>query len=58
MVEAREDLALVAEATQDRIGIHAALDELDGDDLFVLLVGPPGEKTTPIPPLPSRFETW
>ena len=39
VVEAREDLPLVAEVTQHGVGIHAALDELDRDELLVLTVG-------------------
>ena len=43
MIEAGKDLPLVAEPTQHRLRIHAALDELDRDLLLVLPVGAPGE---------------
>ncbi len=43
VIEAREDLPLVAEAAQHGLRIHAALDELDRDLLLVLPVGAPGE---------------
>ena len=33
MVEAGEDLALGAEAPHDRLGVHAALEDLEGDAL-------------------------
>ena len=43
VIEASEDLALVAEAAQHRLRIHAALDELDRDLFLVLAVGAPRE---------------
>ncbi len=38
--EAREDLALGAEAGEDELAVHAAADELDRDAAFVLGIGP------------------
>ena len=43
VIEAGEDLPLVAEAAQHGLRVHAALDELDGDLLLVLAVGAPRE---------------
>src|SRR5215469_12971820 len=43
MLEAREDLALGVEAAQHCIGIHAALDDLDGGALLELAVGAFGQ---------------
>ena len=38
MLEGGEDLPLVAEAAQDLVGVHAALDDLERDALLELLV--------------------
>jgi hypothetical protein len=47
VVERGEDLPLVAEALEDELGVHAALDELDGDALVVLVVGADGQVDRP-----------
>ena len=38
VIEMRQDLPLVLEALQDVVGIHAALDHFDGDQLAELIV--------------------
>ena len=38
MIEGGENLALVAKASQDEVGIHAALDQLDGGALVEFVV--------------------
>ncbi len=43
VVQAREDAALGMEAGQDFIGIGAALEQLDRDQLFEVLVRAPGQ---------------
>ncbi len=43
MLQGGEDLALVAEAAQDLVGVHATLDQLDGDPLLELLVRAVGQ---------------
>jgi hypothetical protein len=43
MLESREDLPFAKESREDLIGIHAALDELDGHPLAELTVRPLGE---------------
>ena len=42
-LEAGEDLALVAEAAEDGVGVHPALDQLDRDALLKRVVCPLGE---------------
>ncbi len=44
MVEAREDLALGAEAPHDRVGVHPAFEDLDGDALVEHVVVAHGEE--------------
>src|SRR5665213_1795019 len=43
VIQICEDLALVAEAAQDFLGVHAALDDFEGDLLDVFLVVAEGE---------------
>ena len=43
MLQGGEDLALVAKAAQDLVGVHATLDQLDGDPLLELLVRAVGQ---------------
>ena len=43
MIEAGEDLPFIPKMAQHRIRVHAALDDLDRDLLFVLLVGTLGQ---------------
>ena len=38
VVEAGQDLSLVAKMTEHRVGVHAAFDQLDCDLLLVLLI--------------------
>ena len=40
MLQVRQDLPLLPEAAQHEIGIHAALQQLDGDLLLVLVIVP------------------
>ncbi len=44
MFEVGENLTLHHEATQNCVGVHAPVDELDGHLLAVLLIGPHREK--------------
>ncbi len=39
MLESGQDLAFMAETAEDVIGVHAALDQLEGDPLLELSVG-------------------
>src|SRR5437016_564962 len=44
MFQIGEDLPLHHEPTQDDVRVHAAVDELDGDLLAILIVSPNGKK--------------
>ncbi len=52
MFQVGEDLSLHHEAAQDRVGVHAAIDELDGHLFAILIIGADREKDVPIPPWP------
>ena len=56
MVEAGQNLSLVAKMAQHRIAVHAALDQLDRDLLFVLLIGALGQIDRTHPAAPIHFE--
>ena len=47
VLEAGEDLTLVAEAADDGIGVHAAFEDLDGDALLVRVVAADGQIDRP-----------
>jgi hypothetical protein len=49
-------LALVAEAAQDEIRVHPALDELDGNALLKSIVGTLGQVNGPHPAPPYFFD--
>ena len=53
VVEARENLPLVAEVPQDGICVHATLYQLDGNPLLVFIIGAFGQENRAHPPAPD-----
>ena len=54
MIEAGEDLALIAEAADDRVGVHAALEHLERDAFLEGVVAADG-KVDGAHPAASQF---
>jgi hypothetical protein len=53
VIQAGEDLPFGEEAAEDLVGVHAALDQLEGDPLLELPVGALGEIDDPHPAAPQ-----
>lgn len=56
VIERREDLAFVAEASEDVLGVHAPPYELDGGEAFEVLIVALGQKDAAHAAAPEWFE--
>src|SRR5687767_8524020 len=51
MLEVGENLALHHEAPQDRVSVHAPVDQFDGDLFVILIIGADSKKNRAHPPM-------